>query len=139
MAALSPVFFLDWCAEEPQGGGAAQFTLPGGVGYTTAQLPHTPYNIPIIHSLARSLVVPNITHSLTHSLIYMLCPSRYKNATGAVFWSWRPGHWANWAFEIGKDVNSQFHFAKGGVSHLLFVLPLQRCHFPKLPLITFAV
>jgi len=31
-------------------------------------------------------------------------------------WSWRPGHWANWAFEIGAtDADKgMFDFAKGG-------------------------
>ena len=35
--------FSYWCAEETQGGGKAQFTLPGGVVYSPAQLPHAPY------------------------------------------------------------------------------------------------
>ena len=40
----------------------------------------------------------------------------YKNATGAIVQTWRPGHWASWMFEVGNyDVGkSQFTFSKGG-------------------------
>lgn len=36
--------FSYWCAETPQGGGAAQFTLPASISFDQAQaLPHAPY------------------------------------------------------------------------------------------------
>ena len=43
----------------------------------------------------------------------------YKNVSGAVLWSWRPGHWANWAFELDPQsaeqvASSTFTFARGG-------------------------
>ena len=42
--------------------------------------------------------------------------SPYKNATGAVVQTWRPGHWASWMFEVGDyDASSgKFMFSKGG-------------------------
>ena len=43
----------------------------------------------------------------------------YKNVSGAVLWAWRPGHWANWAFELNEQTADEaaqatFTFAKGG-------------------------
>ncbi len=40
----------------------------------------------------------------------------YKNATGAIVQTWRPGHWASWMFEVGNyDADkTQFTFSKGG-------------------------
>ena len=43
----------------------------------------------------------------------------YKNATGAVVQTWRPGHWASWMFEVASvdyNVNgtANFSFSKGG-------------------------
>ena len=40
----------------------------------------------------------------------------YKNATGAIVQTWRPGHWSSWMFEVGSyDVGSgQFVFSSGG-------------------------
>jgi hypothetical protein len=40
----------------------------------------------------------------------------YKNAMGAIFQVWRPGHWASWMFEVGgyNSSTSTFQFSKGG-------------------------
>ena len=40
----------------------------------------------------------------------------YKNATGAIVQTWRPGHWSSWMFEVENfDVSKiQFIFSKGG-------------------------
>jgi len=73
--------FSYWCAQEPQGGGAAQFTLPSGVQYNSADLPRAPY----------------------------------KTVDGAVIWAWRPGHWANWAFQLDAQLpEGGFNWSKGG-------------------------
>lgn len=58
--------FSYWCAEEPQGGGAAQYVVPSGLTFDAAQLPNAPY----------------------------------ANVTGGRVTAWRPGHWANWQFEL---------------------------------------
>jgi hypothetical protein len=42
----------------------------------------------------------------------------YKNATGAVVQTWRPGHWASWMYEVGdysyNGSTANFTFSKGG-------------------------
>ena len=82
-----------WCAEVPQGGGHAQFTLPAGLSFTSEQLPHAPY----------------------------------ANVSGGVLWAWRPGHWANWAFEMDVRELTLYHAlahlppCPGGAKHLLRV------------------
>ena len=60
--------FSYWCAEVPQGGGAAQFKVPSGLVVTPGMLPHAPY----------------------------------ANLSGGRVTAWRPGHWANWQFEIAE-------------------------------------
>ena len=38
----------------------------------------------------------------------------YKDPEGALITAWRPGHWSNWGFEIGKSTDTAFDFARGG-------------------------
>ena len=38
----------------------------------------------------------------------------YKDPEGALITAWRPGHWSNWGFEIGKSTDTAFRFARGG-------------------------
>ena len=44
----------------------------------------------------------------------------YKNATGAIVQTWRPGHWASWMYEVGSSTYNttsgvaNFTFSKGG-------------------------
>ena len=38
----------------------------------------------------------------------------YKDPEGALITAWRPGHWSNWGFEIGKSTGTAFRFARGG-------------------------
>ena len=72
--------FSYWCAETPQGGGAAQFKVPVGLDFGDS-LPNAPY----------------------------------ADVKGAQVTAWRPGHWANWAFEVDKSGGpTSLHFSKGG-------------------------
>lgn len=83
--------FSYWCAEQPEGGGATQYTVPGGISFDGKNGP-----------------LPN---------------GPYKSIDGAVLVAWRPGHWANWGFDIasqqaGVEGSSsdtiKFEFGAGG-------------------------
>lgn len=44
-----------------------------------------------------------------------LVQSPYQTTQGAVIWAWRPGHWANWAFEVdNRSTESVFQWTRGG-------------------------
>ena len=61
-----------WCSDKTSGGGAFTYRIPSGI---------------TIGSRNRKKILPN---------------SPYKNAKGAVFQAWRPGHWASWMFQVDQ-------------------------------------
>ena len=63
-----------WCSSKTSGGGAFTYRIPSGI---------------TIGSRNHKAILPN---------------SPYKNAKGAVFSAWRPGHWASWMFEVDHHV-----------------------------------
>eukprot|EP00051_Salpingoeca_urceolata_P027355 m.481138 g.481138 ORF g.481138 m.481138 type:complete len:908 (+) comp22057_c0_seq1:176-2899(+) len=69
-----------WCSNMIAGGGAGNYMVPSGLGYTKELLPHTPY----------------------------------KDPRGAIIYSWRPGHWATWMFEVDDWNSTSLLWTKGG-------------------------
>jgi len=65
------------CSSKTSGGGAFTYRIPGGV---------------TIGSRNHAKILPN---------------SPYKNAEGAVFQAWRPGHWSSWMFEVDSHATTQ--------------------------------
>ena len=61
-----------WCSDKTSGGGAFTYRIPSGI---------------TIGSRNHKKILPN---------------SPYKNAKGAVFQAWRPGHWASWMFQVDQ-------------------------------------
>jgi len=45
---------------------------------------------------------------------HLLPHAPYKDPEGALITAWRPGHWSNWGFEVGKSTDTTFQFVKGG-------------------------
>lgn len=67
-----------WCSDKTSGGGAFTYRIPSGV---------------TIGGSKGAKLLPN---------------SPYKNAKGAVFQAWRPGHWASWMFDVDSHATVTF-------------------------------
>jgi hypothetical protein len=79
--------FSYWCAETPQGGGAAQFEVPSALQCHPKTLPNAPY----------------------------------ASLSGGRITAWRPGHWANWQFELAADATGQQYQPRPASACRLFV------------------